>query len=55
MGGSYALEVARREREKSESRFAETEEVAVSLHEMRETNHIRPLLRTLIARSNTKE
>jgi hypothetical protein len=55
MGGSHDLEVARRERLKSEARLQEVEPVAVTLHEMRDSNHIRPLLRTLISRSNARE
>lgn len=50
------VEEARRERIKSEERLAEAQPVVVSLHEMREHNHIRPLLRQLInEQRNPKE
>lgn len=45
------LEEARQGRIESERRLAEAEQdVIVPLRELRESNHIRPLLRTLIER-----
>jgi hypothetical protein len=42
------LEEAHRERQISTQKRVEAEPLAVSLRDMREQNHIRPLLRTLI-------
>jgi len=47
-----AVEEARRERQISEQRLAAVAPLRVELHEMREENHIRPLLRRLIEESN---
>jgi hypothetical protein len=44
------LERARRERRISEERFKDTQPVAVSLHTMREENHVKPLIRALMMR-----
>jgi hypothetical protein len=50
------LEEAHREREISTAKRVEAEPLAVSLRDMRDENHIRPLLRTLIQGTNdTKE
>jgi hypothetical protein len=49
------LEVARAERELSEERLAEVAPIARTLHEMRQDNHIRPMLRRLIQESDPKE
>lgn len=55
MGRKSDVEAARRERELSEERLAEVAPIAHTLHEIRQTNHVRPLLRKLIQESNSKE
>jgi hypothetical protein len=48
--GSEELEEARRERRISEQRMRDTHPIAVSLHEMRRENHIKPLIKALVMR-----
>jgi hypothetical protein len=52
MRRSQELEEAHRERQVSKQKRVEAEPLAVSLRDMREQNHIRPLLRTLIQGTN---